>query len=299
MLSLQECGELIVERKRNGHSTPVLVTGQKRDDVGIYSRSIQDLTSKFPHHSEGIRALNVAPGTLLQAENVKTDEVGVERPGLITRFAGSKSERSVLLQEKVGLPTLAFFNVLMYRGESIIHWAYRDRLDLLRDLLAKNQHPALELVEVLEGSLADLQRQSVSQNWEGLVLYDAKAPTELRTDGIHDRPPRPDGCWKWKDYNEGDFVITGWVPSTSAKYKGLVRDFKIAQYDPHTGELVSWGKCGNGLSSAQKVKYANDELYPIVAEVKFESRTPNKRLTMARILRIRDDKSPSECFSPV
>lgn len=299
ILKLEQSGQLIIERKRNGHSTLVSLAGTRPGDVGIYSRSIQMLTDKFPQHQEALRSLGVPEGTLLQAENVMADKDGVERSGIITRFAGSGAQRAIALQAELGLSTFAFFNVLVHKHESIAHWPYEDRLALLRDLLAKNQHPALELVEVLEGSLAEIKKKSLAQKWEGLVLYDAKAPTEFRVDGNHDRPPRPHGCWKWKDYLEGDFVATGWIPSTSKRHYGLVKDLQIAQYDPKTGELVHWGKVGIGLSAKERLQYADDSLYPMVFEIQFESRTENNRLTLAQILRRRFDKQPSECFSPV
>jgi ATP-dependent DNA ligase len=295
---LEKSRRLIIERKRNGHSTLITLAGTRPGDVGIYSRSIQVLADKFPHHVEAVRSLSVPAGTLLQAENVMADKSGIERSGLITRFAGSGAERAIALQAELGLSTFAFFNILVHKYESIAHWPYRDRLALLRELLAKNQNPALELVEVLDGSLAERKKQSLAQKWEGLVLYDAEASTEFRVDGNHDRPPRPFGCWKWKDYLEGDFVATGWIPSTSKRNLGLVKDLEIAQYDPQSGELVHWGKVGIGLTQKERHEYTDNSLYPMVFEVQFESRTPNNRLTLAQILRRRFDKAPTECFSP-
>jgi ATP-dependent DNA ligase len=294
---LEASGRLLIERKRNGHATAIAVSESSRDGIGIYSRSIQDNTSKFPHHVEALHALCIPRGTLLQAETVMADS-GIERPGLITRFAGSRPERSIALQDELGIPSLAFFNVLMHKGELVAHWPYEDRLDLVRTLCAKNDHPAVEVVEVIDQSFEQAKHQSITSAWEGLVLYDAKAGTECRLDGKHDRPPRPYGCWKWKDYLEGDFVATGWVPSTSKRFKGLVRDVLISQRDPVTGELISWGKVGVGLSSEDRQLYADDSLYPMVFEVQFEARTPNNRLVSAHILRRRTDKSPEECFAP-
>jgi ATP-dependent DNA ligase len=131
-----------------------------------------------------------------------------------------------------------------------------------------------------------------------LVLYDAHAGSEYRLDGKTELPPRPDGCWKWKDYAEGDFVATGWVPSTSNRFKGLVKDLLIAQYHPVSGDLVPWGKVGVGLTSSERLQYTDNSLYPMVFEVKFETRTKNNRLIAARILRRRFDKLPRECVSP-
>ncbi len=294
---LADRGHLIIERKRNGHAAPVAITGDKTDPVGIYSRSIKVLTSKFPHHVEAVRALSIPPGTLLQGEFTLAEK-GVENPALITRIAGSKAERAVVIQNEIGVPTLSFFNVLVYRGESVAHLPYLDRLDIVRQLCQQSDTPLVEVVEVLETSLEKAQALSIKNNWEGLVLYDAGAPTRFDLSGKSDQPPRPYGCWKWKDYNEGDFVATGWLPSTSKKFKGLVRDLKIAQRNPVTGALESWGKVGVGLSAKERAEFTDVALYPMVFEIKFESRTKNKRLIAARILRRRSDKEPHECFAP-
>ena len=294
---LEANGELIIERKRNGHATLAAITGCRDLPVGVYSRGIRPLTTHFPHHVESLRAMDIPHDTLLQGE-CTFSESGIERPEAITRFAGSLSRRSVALQDELGVPTFSLFNVLVHKGTSVIHLPYRDRLDIVRELCARRPQPFVDLVEVLDCSSLEAKAQSLKENWEGLVFYDANASTELSLTGKTDQPPRPYGCWKWKDYLEGDFVATGWTRSSSKKFKGLVRDLLIAQYDPHTGELMPWGKVGVGLSAKERALYADDSLYPMVFEIKFESRTKNKKLQSARILRRRSDKAPHECFSP-
>lgn len=294
---LEAKGTLVIERKRNGHATLAAITRCSDQPVGMYSRGIRPLTKNFPHHVESLRAMDIPPDTLLQGENTLS-ESGVERPGAITRFAGSLSGRAIALQDEIGVPTFSLFNVLVYKGRPVVHLPYRDRLDIVRELCARRPQPFVDLVEVLDCSSLEAKAQSLRENWEGLVFYDANAPTEFSLTGKSDQPPRPYGCWKWKDYLEGDFVATGWKPSSSKKFNGLVRDLLIAQRDPHTGELVHWGKVGVGLSAKERALYADNSLYPMVFEIKFESRTQNKRLLSARILRRRSDKAPHECFSP-
>ena len=293
---LEANGALVIERKRNGHATLAAITRCSEQPVGMYSRGIRSLTANFPHHVESLRAMDIPSDTLLQGE-CTFSESGIERPGAITRFAGSGSARAIALQDELGVPTFSLFNVLVHKGISVVHLPYRDRLDIVRELCARRPQPFVDLVEVLDCSSAEAKAQSLREKWEGLVFYDAAAPTEFSLTGKTDQPPRPYGCWKWKDYLEGDFVATGWKPSSSKKFKGLVRDLLIAQRDPLTGELVHWGKVGTGLSAKERALYADDSLYPMVFEIKFESRTPNKRLLSARILRRRSDKAPHECFS--
>ena len=295
---LESDNRLIIERKRNGHAALLAIAGPGLSEIGIYSRSIQDLSERFVSQRELLRAMEIPAGTLLKAEQTCAVD-GIEKPGIITRFAGSKPERSLALQTEFGGATLALFDVLLHKGESAAHLPYEDRLDIVANICARSQSSQIELVEVLEMSAKNAQQKSLAEKWEGLVFYDKQAATDFRNDGRHDYPPRPDGCWKWKDYLEGDFVAIGWRPSTSKRFAGMVKDVLIAQYHPdYPGELVPCGKVGVGLTTAERQEYTDDSLYPMVFEIKYETRTENNRLISARIMRRRTDKAPSECIGP-
>ncbi len=294
-LELEAKGRLIKQRKRNGHAAYVSATGRGKRRLALYSRSIKDLTAHFPALVDELRSMNLPHNTLLAGEMlVQVD--GVDSPGAFTSFAGSKPERAVRLQGESSPVRMVLFNVIVHKGKMVVHFPYEDRLDILRNLLAKHSPERVDLVEVLPEPFAAAKRRSVASKWEGLVLYDAKASTEYRLDGKSAQVPRPLGCWKWKDYLEGDFVAIGWIPSTAKSHSGAVKNFKLWQYSPETGELQYWGKCGTGISREDRFRYANDAWK--VFEIKFERRTPNSRLIGAHILRERDDKKPEECIAP-
>lgn len=294
---LEDADRLIIERKRNGHGGLAAVTGLRKRRIELYSRGVHELTQKFPDIVNELRDMNIPRDTLLAGEMV-VSENGIDSPGAFNRLAKSSPERAIDLQKSLGPVSLAIFNVMVYKGRSVISLPYADRLDIICELADRRSAVNVRVVQVVTQSLEQAQATVKEREWEGLVLYDLTAPSAYRLDGRTDEPPRPDGCWKWKPYLEGDFVATGWIASESEKYKGLVKDLRIAQYDPATRELVAWGKVGVGLSAADRREFANDALYPMVFEVKFERRTPKKRLINARILRRRTDKAPEECFSP-
>lgn len=299
LADLEARGRLIPTRKRNGNAMFATVTGDRESPIGLYSRSIHTLTAHFPNLVEELRSLDIPAGTLLGAESLIQDERGIDSPDLFGRYARAKPENAVALQAQGAPIQLSLFNVIMHKGQIVTHLPYENRLDILRELLARRSCPNIDVVEVLDMSLAEAQARSIRSKWEGLVLYDADAPSAYRLDGRSDLVPRPDGCWKWKDYLEGDFIATGWRPSDAPSRKGMVKDLLIAQYDPVTKELVHWGKAGVGLSMAECREYVDDKLYPMVFEIVFERRTPNQRLIHARIKRRRHDKAPEECIAPI
>jgi ATP-dependent DNA ligase len=292
---LEEKGELIIERKRNGHCSYTTFSGPKKG-IEIYSSGINELTAKLPAIVDELRALNVPRNTMIAGE-LFVDVNGCDDLGTFGSIARSNPDRAVALQEEKRVQ-LAAFNIIAHKGHSVIHYPYKDRLDMLRELFAKGSSQSVGVVDVLAMKFDEAREQVLRNKWEGLVLYSKDAGSMFSVDGIKERPPRPVGCWKWKPYSEGDFVATGWVPSTSNRFMGQVKDLLISQYDPITNELVHWGKVGVGLSAAQRKEFMDNSLYPMVFEVKFERRTPNNRLISAHILRRRFDKQPSECYSP-
>lgn len=295
---LETANKLVIERKRNGHGGLVAVTGFRHQYIELYSRGVHELTGKFPDLVDELRGMNIPPNTLLAGEMVLSVN-GVDDPDAFNRLAKS-SPANAIRKQKDGDPVrLALFNVIVHKGKSVIKLPYGDRLDIIRELADKYRVKNVNMVQVVAQSFAQAQVTVKERGWEGLVLYDRGAGSGYRLDGRTDEPPRPDGCWRWKPYKESDFVATGWVPSDSKKFKGLVKDLLIAQRDPVTKQLVSWGKVGLGLSAAERREFADDSLYPMVFEVEFLRRTPNNRLISASVLRQRGDKTPEECFSPL
>ena len=60
--------------------------------------------------------------------------------------------------------------------------------------------------------------------------------------------------------------------------------------------------CGGGMDDEFRAKFSNPSSYPIVAEIRYTSRTlvadgeKTNALQFPRILRVRDDKTPDECI---
>jgi ATP-dependent DNA ligase len=293
---LERQGRLHIERKRDGHGGLVTSTGLVQPEVCLYTRTGNGTTSHFPTLIEDLRSMNIPADTLLAHEMIVECE-GVDSQAAYSSIVKSNPARAIALQKEGRRVQIRFFNVIVHRGKDVIHLPYRDRLDIMEEIVSAHPLPHIGLAEEVRLPFAEATAHSVAQKWEGLVVYDLDAPSEYRLDGRSDQPPRPYGCWKWKKHLEGDFVVYGWVPSTAATRKGMVKDFLIGQYD-RQGKLVECGRCSLGLSSKQRQIFTDDSLYPMVAEIQFERRTPKNRLINAQILRLRDDKSPHECVVP-
>ncbi len=294
---LERQRDLMITRKRNGHAVYVSVTGSKAGDIGLYTRGIRGITEHFPTIVDEIRSLKLPKGTLLVGELV-TAINGVDEPSAISRFTLSHPEKAITIQQEECVRfELALFNVVAHKGRIVVDEEFHNRHCMLLDMAgdARNQ---VNVVEILDLPLAAAQKKSVASQWEGLVLYDRFARSRYALNGKFDQVPRPYGCWKWKEYLEGDFVAVGWKPSSAASHHGQVRDLLIAQYDPDTKKLLDWGKVGKGISKKERREFMDESLYPMVFEISFERRTPNNRLINAKIMRRRFDKEPEECIGP-
>lgn len=292
---LEATGNLILQRKRCGYCSYTVFGGP--DGVNIYSVGINQLSERLPMLVEQLRAHNLPKGTLIAGE-VLVSVNGVDDLGAFGAIAKSNVEKAIAIQRNRPVQ-LAIFNIIAHKGKSVIQYPYQDRLELLGDLFGKTPTPSVHVIQPLAVGFDIAKKLVAHEKWEGLVAYSKTAVSEFRTDGVKESSPRPDGCWKWKPFVEGDFVAVGWVPSTSKTFMGQVKDLLIAQYHPHTGELVNWGRVGVGLNSEQRKRLANNALYPLVVEVKFECRTRNTRLISARVMRERFDKTPKECITPL
>jgi ATP-dependent DNA ligase len=238
---LQARGALGIYRKYNGYCMYATVTGDRRQPVRFFTRGVEEVTSRFPSLTEEIRRLRIPRNTLLIGEML-VEEDGSDAPALFTSIVKSNPERARQLQKEHAV-RLSLFNIAIRKGKSVIHLPYRDRIGMINEIVHK--YPGRENIcaaQRIETGFAEARGISKRLKWEGLVLYDMRAGAAFSLLGNRAKTPRPYGCWKWKEYHEGDFVATGFVPSTAPSHPGAVKDFLLHQYNPKTSELEYWGK---------------------------------------------------------
>ncbi len=295
--ALEQNVDLFSTRKFDGHGCRAIATGDRKKPILLQTRTGNDVTGKFPSVVDELRALSLPKLTLVPGELFWRDPVtGLDDLTTFGRFAGSSTANAVALEKEIGSARCMLFTPLVLEGADMSAVAYRRRADIVAEWLDKRTSPLISHMKHLDGSFADLKVRVVKEKWEGLVLYDANATTEFAFHGKHDRPPRPDGCWKWKPIFEGDFVVTKFEPG-KGKNLGLAGKIYIAQVDPRTEKLVPCGEVPLHTKE-HKMFFAQKAVYPLVVQVEYEIRTPKGALRISNVMRVRDDKGVDGCILP-
>lgn len=298
-IALETAGDLVKTRKRDGWGGTVVATGMRKRPIALYTRSGNEITGNFPAVVEELRALALPKHTLVTGELYWTQGANVrEELGAISGLAQASPEIAVERQANGGSARFMCFTTLIVKGRDVSRLPFRERSAQVCEWLDKQSVELLSPMEQRPESFEALRALVVKESWEGLVLYDQNAGTEFATDGKHNDPPRPEGCWKWKPYFEGDFIATGFAEGTG-RNTGLAGKIFIAQIDPRTGQFSPCGEVPLHKKE-HKVLFANKAIYPIVVEVGYEIRTPKGALRSAAVLRERSalDKRVEECILP-
>lgn len=294
---LEQQGDLIITRKRDGYRHLVVVSSSR---VRIYTRGIEDVTALYPHICEDFLRLGLPTGDFLFDGEMLVDNSGRDEFEMLTRIAKSKPEAAIALQSEAGKAVYMIFDPIIWEGRITSDKPYRERLCMLKSLFGGHQNSShvssISPVPVLSCSFNEARKQVLREGWEGLVLYDGTKPTAFRLDGRKDQPIRPDGCWKWKPHFEDDFIATRFTYGTG-KNKDRMGKLYLAQIDPQTGEMVSCGEVGGGFSDAEREDFAH-ATYPLVVQVEYQRRFPSGALRHPQFVRLRGDKAPEECIYP-
>jgi hypothetical protein len=200
----------------------------------------------------------------------------------------------------------------------------------------------LHTLEIFNGTIDEAMELCERENYEGWVVYVAGESLGDKSFGFHGKPDRPSCCFKLKPQREDDFICE-WDPSGEfGKHcsKGCQYDTLMQVKEAHRAKKCpkcsarmvgngTWGtgkhkegvgtlslyqldrrgvpvyicEVGTGLSDKQKAELADGTLFPMVAEVEFQSRSYGKptgkpnTLYIPRVKRFRDDKEPTECVN--
>jgi DNA ligase 1 len=273
-----------------------------RDDVRVFTRSLDDITTRVPEVVESVRALE-ASSLVLDGEAVALDAAGRARPFQET---GSRTASSVDVDElRASVPlTTYFFDLLHHDGADLLDRPAAERQAGLADLLPpQGRIPRLVTDDpsVAGGFFAD----AVRAGHEGIVVKRLGDP--------YDAGRRGSGWVKVKPRHTLDLVVLA-AEWGHGRRRGWLSNLHLGARDETTGEPVMLGKTFKGLTDAM-LRWQTERLLalergrdgPVVhvrpellVEVAFDGVQTSTRypagmaLRFARVLRHRTDKSAAE-----
>ncbi len=289
-----------VEFKYDGFRVLIHIGDSK---IKMYSRRLTDVTSSFPDVVDILKSLDVKEA-ILDGEIIGVDkDSGRPLPfqDLMKRF-----RRQEDLDKYIELipATIKLFDLIYYNGDVLIDKKYIERREIL-DKIVPEEYISKTIYGASPSDAERIFRKSIEMGHEGVMLKRMDSPYILGSRGRY---------WvKVKDKETLDLVILG-AEWGHGRRKGWLSDYYLGVYDEESGEFRVVGKTFKGLTD-EEFQYmtkrllsimTRDEGYRIwvrpevVVEVDFNEiqRSPKYRsgyaLRLARIKRIREDKSPTE-----
>jgi len=300
--------ELSLEHKLDGARVQIHHAGESENGgVRIFSRRLNEITESIPDVVEVVNRIG-GRHAILDGEVIGVDASG--RPAafqdLMRRFGRTRG----VDQARVDQPLkLYVFDVLALDGELTIDRPWADRISMLEELQSS---AGLEIVErIIKPNLADAEKfyaDAVAAGYEGVM---AKSLASAYTPGARGR-----GWLKIKHTHTLDLVIIAAEWGYGRRH-GWLSNYHLAARDPASGGYAMLGKTFKGLSDDQframterLLALKTDEAHgvvtvrpEVVVEVAYNDiqRSPNydagMALRFARIVRVRDDKSPEQADS--
>jgi DNA ligase 1 len=297
--AMSRLDEAALDYKLDGARVQVHRAG---DEVRVYTRKLNEVTSSVPELVETVRALPVQE-IVLDGEAIALREDGRPAPFQLTmsRF-GSRVDVD-RLRAQVPLSTF-FFDCLHVDGESLIDRAARDRFSAMSELLP----PPLvvpRLITTDTDRARDFMAAARAAGHEGVV---AKALAATYDAG------RRGGAWlKVKQADTLDLVVLA-AEWGSGRRTGWLSNLHLGARDPDDGSFIMLGKTFKGLTDAL-LEWQTRELLAreigreghivhvrpeLVVEIAFEGVQSSSRypggvaLRFARVKRYRSDRSAAD-----
>jgi DNA ligase-1 len=295
----------VVEDKYDGIRAQAHVDG---DEVRLYSRTLDEITHGYPDIVAALRGLGA--GLVLDGELIAIDPVDQRRArpfAALQRRLGRKKPTVEMMAEVPA--AFVGYDMLAADATLVIAESYLERRERLEALDWREQGAFLapnRQIETVEQLDVAFDRARASGN-EGLIAKDPASPYT---------PGRRGKSWvKLKRvFATLDVVVTG-VERGHGRRNGVLSDYTFAVRASETDPtLLNVGKAYNGLTDAEILALTErfqaittqrfgrfHAVHPeVVLEVTFDIVQKSGRhkagyaLRFPRIVRVRDDKPPSE-----
>jgi DNA ligase D-like protein (predicted ligase) len=186
--SLPQGQEWLYEVKLDGYRC---FAGRDSTGVTLWSRRGNLFTKQFPNIAQACERL--PPNTLVDGEIVALDERGRVSFNLLQHHR-SKAQALVFYA----------FDVLIYRGRSVLTVPLYFRREVLRRIFEDSKAAPIGLSENIEAAPTDLIRVAKEFGFEGIIAK--------RKDSLYE-PGKRTGAWVKYRVNRGqEFVIGGYTP---------------------------------------------------------------------------------------
>ncbi|UNK70680.1 ATP-dependent DNA ligase [Microbacterium sp. H1-D42] len=230
--ALDLTGRASVEYKLDGARIQVHRHG---DDVGVYTRSLADITHRIPEIVEIVRSLP-ARDLILDGETLALDENGGPRPfqQTMSRF-GADVARELVLRPW-------FFDVLHVDGRDLIDEPLSTRLAELERIAGQWRMPGIVTADA--DAAEQLSREALAAGHEGILVKAIAAPYAAGRRGK---------SWiKVKPVLTYDLVVLG-AEWGSGRRRGWLSNLHLGARDPsgefgEPGGFVMVGKTFKGLT---------------------------------------------------
>ncbi|MGI9149037.1 MAG: ATP-dependent DNA ligase [Chloroflexota bacterium] len=297
--ALERTSPAAVEWKLDGARVQIHVLGT---DVRVFSRSLDDITSRVPELVEMASGLPVRC-LVLDGEALTLRADGRPHPFQVSASRlGSRTDVERLRQT---LPLSPFvFDVLHIDGEDLVDRPAAERQAILAAAVPERWR-APRIVTADVGEAEALLRETLARGHEGVVVKALDAPYAAGRRGA--------GWIKVKPVLTLDLVILA-VEWGHGRRKGWLSNLHLGARDPADGTFVMLGKTFKGLTDAMLAwqtqrllelesrrdswtVYVRPEL---VVEIAFDAVQRSPRypgevtLRFARVIRYRPDKRPDE-----
>src|SRR5215217_5309188 len=287
--ALERISPAAVEFKLDGVRVQVHRRG---DEVRVFSRSLDDITTRVPELVEAARALP-SDAVVLDGEAIALKPDGRPEPFQVTA--------SRLGQGRL---TAQFFDVLHAGGQDLIDRTGGERFAALEELVPEEQRVPRAVAADADAARSMLD-EALARGHEGVLVKSLEAPYAAGRRGA--------GWLKVKPRHTLDLVVLA-AEWGHGRRRGWLSNLHLGARDPSGAGFVMLGKTFKGLTDAMltwqterllALEVARDDwtvhVRPeLVVEIAFDGVQTSSRypggvtLRFARVLRHRPDKSAAE-----
>jgi bifunctional non-homologous end joining protein LigD len=264
----------------------------------LFSRRGNVLNEKFQYIADALKKLPDA--TVLDGEIVALNEGGRSDFNLLQNFRSAETRIHYYV-----------FDVLMFKGKSLIRVPLKERRAILEKIVPVNDHISLSPVD---DSAAHLLQFARDQGLEGVIAKRADSPYEPgKRTGLWAKhrislgqefliggyTPGSNGAfdaivigvYQGKDLMFSGRVRAGFVPATRRAVFAIIKDLKILKCPFVNLPEKSAGRWGQGFT-AEKMKGCIWVTPEIVVRIDFAEWTGGEKLRHTKFIALRTDKDP-------